>query len=153
VEGAADCRADEDVGFSSSLPPRKGRSTWRFPRFFSSTFFDLATNPEQNQFYILRKAGTEAPGTGEYNKFYPKEGSFNCAGCGAKLYEAGTKFDSGCGWPAFYAEVPGSLLRIEDTSGGMARTEIRCAKCNGHQGHVFKGVREFFFFFWKGEKS
>lgn len=91
------------------------------------------------QFYILRKAGTEAPGTGEYNKFYPKEGSFNCAGCGAKLYEAGTKFDSGCGWPAFYAEVPGSLLRIEDTSGGMARTEIRCAKCNGHQGHVFKG--------------
>lgn len=92
------------------------------------------------QFYILRKAGTEAPGTGEYNKFYPKEGSFNCAGCGAELYKAETKFDSGCGWPAFYAEVPGSLVRIEDTSGGMVRTEIRCANCDGHQGHVFKGV-------------
>lgn len=91
------------------------------------------------QFYILRKAGTEAPGTGEWNKFYPKEGSFNCAGCGAKLYEAETKFDSGCGWPAFYAEVPGSLVRIEDGSGGIVRTEIRCANCGGHQGHVFKG--------------
>ena len=93
----------------------------------------------QFKFYILRKAGTEAPGTGEYNKFYPKQGSFNCAGCGAKLYEAETKFDSGCGWPAFYAEVPGSLVRLEDASGGVLRTEIRCANCGGHQGHVFRG--------------
>lgn len=105
-------------------------------------FFSTSTDhpPQQQQFYILRKAGTEAPGTGEYNKFYPKEGSFHCAGCAAELYKAETKFDSGCGWPAFFAEVPGSLVRIEDTSGGMVRTEIRCANCDGHQGHVFKGV-------------
>jgi len=86
------------------------------------------TTDHHQQFYILRQAGTEAPGTGEYNKFYPKEGTFDCAGCGAPLYKAETKFDSGCGWPAFYAEVPGSLVRIEDMSGGMVRTEIRCAK-------------------------
>ena len=93
-------------------------------------------SPEQ--FRILRQKGTEYPGTGKYNKFYPKadEGVFECAGCGAPLYTAKSKFDSGCGWPAFYEGIPGAILERTDADG--RRTEILCAKCGGHLGHVFK---------------
>ena len=105
---------------------------------------------EEETRVIVRK-GTEAPFSGAY-EHHALLGVYTCKRCGAALYRSTDKFDSGCGWPAFYAEVPGSLLRIEDTSGGMARTETRCAKCNGHQGHVFKGVREFFFFLERREK-
>lgn len=61
------------------------------------------------QFRVLRQKGTEAPGTSEYNKHYPKEGEYACVGCGAKLYRATAKFDSGCGWPAFYEAHPALL--------------------------------------------
>merc|ERR1712113_18469 len=93
-------------------------------------------SPEQ--FRILRQKGTEYPGTGKYNKFYPKEdeGVFECAGCGAPLYTAKSKFDSGCGWPAFYEGIPGAITWRTDADG--SRTEILCAKCGGHLGHVFK---------------
>ncbi|KAI9591498.1 peptide methionine sulfoxide reductase msrB [Syncephalis fuscata] len=89
-------------------------------------------SPEQ--FRILRQGGTESPGTGEYNH-YTKKGVYGCAGCGTPLYESTTKFDSGCGWPAFYDAIPGAVVRFEDTSMGMVRTEIRCANCGGHLGH------------------
>lgn len=92
-------------------------------------------SPEE--YSILRGKGTERPGTGKYNKFY-EEGTYVCAGCGAALYTSKTKFDSGCGWPAFYDEIPGSIDRHVDTSGGRVRTEITCANCGGHQGHVFE---------------
>ncbi|KAK2437189.1 peptide methionine sulfoxide reductase B5 [Trifolium repens] len=91
-------------------------------------------SPEQ--FRILRQKGTEYPGTGEYDKFF-EEGVYSCAGCGTPLYKSTTKFNSGCGWPAFYEGVPGAINRHPDPDG--RRIEITCATCGGHLGHVFKG--------------
>lgn len=91
-------------------------------------------SPEQ--FRILRQKGTEYPGTGEYGKFF-EEGIYKCAGCGTPLYKSTTKFNSGCGWPAFYEGLPGAINRHPDPDG--MRTEITCAACGGHLGHVFKG--------------
>ncbi|CAO3694618.1 unnamed protein product [Rhizopus stolonifer] len=93
-------------------------------------------SPEQ--FRILREKGTERPGTGKYNKFYEK-GVYQCAGCDTPLYVSDTKFDSGCGWPAFFDAIPGAIVRHEDSTLGMQRIEICCANCGGHLGHVFKG--------------
>ncbi|MBA0651758.1 hypothetical protein Goklo_019061 [Gossypium klotzschianum] len=91
-------------------------------------------SPEQ--FRILRQKGTELRGTGEYDKVF-QEGVYNCAGCGTPLYKSTTKFNSGCGWPAFYEGFPGAINRTPDPDG--RRTEITCAACGGHLGHVFKG--------------
>ncbi|KAJ3002318.1 hypothetical protein NUW54_g5912 [Trametes sanguinea] len=93
-------------------------------------------SPEQ--FRILREKGTERAGTGKYDKFY-EEGVYTCAGCGTPLYKSTTKFNSGCGWPAFFDAIPGAVQRHEDRSFGMTRIEITCAACGGHLGHVFKG--------------
>jgi len=90
------------------------------------------------QFKVLRQNGTEPPGSGEYNKSKDK-GVYKCAACDAPLYTSETKFDSGCGWPAFYAAVPGALTYKEDKTFGMHRIEMRCAKCDSHLGHVFRG--------------
>ncbi|KAB5541192.1 hypothetical protein DKX38_014166 [Salix brachista] len=76
------------------------------------------------------------PGTGEYDKFF-EEGVYNCAGCETPLYRSTTKFNSGCGWPAFYDGLPGAINRNPDPDG--MRIEITCAACGGHLGHVFKG--------------
>uniref|UniRef100_A0A7S0P3N8 Peptide-methionine (R)-S-oxide reductase n=1 Tax=Calcidiscus leptoporus TaxID=127549 RepID=A0A7S0P3N8_9EUKA len=92
-----------------------------------------------HEFNILRKKGTEYPGTGEYDKFYPKEGHFACAACPQPLYSAQSKFDSGCGWPAFDKIVEGAVVTRTDRSLGMARVEIMCGNCGGHLGHVFEG--------------
>ncbi|CAN1284621.1 Peptide methionine sulfoxide reductase B2, chloroplastic [Linum perenne] len=100
-------------------------------------------SPEQ--FRILRQKGTEYPGTGQYDKFY-EEGVYSCAGCGAALYKSTTKFNSGCGWPAFFDGIPGAINRnyLNMVSASQAdpdgrRIEITCASCGGHLGHVFKG--------------
>ncbi|KAG2338399.1 methionine sulfoxide reductase [Suillus weaverae] len=93
-------------------------------------------SPEQ--FRILRQKGTEAPNTGNYNH-HDKPGVYGCAGCGAPLYKSSTKFNSGCGWPAFFDAIPGAVSRHEDRSMFMTRTEITCTACGGHLGHVFKG--------------
>jgi peptide-methionine (R)-S-oxide reductase len=91
------------------------------------------------EYRVLRAKGTEAPGTGEYEKFYPKEGYFACRACGNPLYTFQAKFDSGCGWPAFDKCIKGSIKTHADGSLFMKRVEIVCAKCGGHQGHVFEG--------------
>ena len=88
--------------------------------------------------HILKDKGTEPPFTGEYNDFY-EAGTFICRACKSSLYESSTKFNSGCGWPAFDDEIPGASGRYEDLSGKRVRTEICCAKCDGHLGHVFYG--------------
>ncbi|RUS19799.1 methionine sulfoxide reductase B [Endogone sp. FLAS-F59071] len=92
------------------------------------------------QFKIIREKGTEPAGTGEYNK-HKEDGVYACAACGTPLYTSSTKFDSGCGWPAFFDAIPGAVNRHDDYSLGMVRTEITCAACGGHLGHVFKGER------------
>ena len=91
---------------------------------------------DQESYHILRKKGTEYPHTGKYNRHF-EAGTYVCKGCGQPLFTASQKFESGCGWPSFDAALPGALESIRDTSHGMLRTEIVCAQCGGHQGHVF----------------
>ena len=92
-------------------------------------------SPEQ--YAILRKAGTERAFTGKYEQ-NKASGMYRCAGCGLPLFASGTKFDSGSGWPSFTSPAKGDAVEeISDASHGMVRTEVRCASCEGHLGHVF----------------
>ena len=88
------------------------------------------------EYHILREKGTERPFTGKYDKFY-EQGVYKCAGCDTELFISDTKYNSGCGWPAFYESLPGKIDESSDNSFGMTRVEITCGKCGGHLGHVF----------------
>jgi len=89
------------------------------------------------EFAVLREAATERPWSGALLK-EGRAGLYTCKACGNELFKAGTKFDSGCGWPSFYESVnPDAVQLIEDSTLGMVRTEVRCAKCGSHLGHVF----------------
>jgi peptide-methionine (R)-S-oxide reductase len=88
------------------------------------------------QYKVLREHGTEMRGTSPLNK-EKREGTFRCAGCGKPLFDSATKFESGTGWPSFWAPLPGAVETETDRSYGMARTEVHCADCGGHLGHVF----------------
>jgi peptide-methionine (R)-S-oxide reductase len=129
---------------SSGGPKTKSESEWQ-----------AVLSPEQ--FRILRQKGTErgkkryspssdinfpdtpiAAGSGKYDQFFGK-GVYSCAGCGTPLFTSEQKFHSHCGWPSFFDNIPGTVDRHTDTSFGMSRTEITCAACGGHLGHVFKG--------------
>lgn len=102
---------------------------------YDDAYWREKLTPEQ--YRICREKGTERPFTGEYwNEF--GEGTYLCRCCGEPLFEAGTKFDAGCGWPSFNAPINNTAIQEEfDTSHGMRRTEVLCRKCGCHLGHVF----------------
>ena len=88
------------------------------------------------QYHILREHGTERPGTCAL-LHEKRRGTFTCVGCGQSLFKSGPKFESGTGWPSFFAPLDQAVETTTDSSYGMTRTEVHCAKCGGHLGHVF----------------
>lgn len=89
------------------------------------------------EYAVLRQKGTERPFSGEYDHVF-EPGTYHCAGCGTLLFHADAKYDSGCGWPAFFAPAEAAAVEEEtDVMHGMLRTEVLCAACGGHLGHVF----------------
>jgi peptide-methionine (R)-S-oxide reductase len=106
----------------------------RFP--FQLTDAEWRRRLSPRQYAVLRQAVTERAGSSPLNGEH-RRGTFRCAGCGHPLYSSATKFDSGTGWPSFFRPLPGGVVTREDRSIGMARTEVLCARCGGHLGHVF----------------
>ena len=100
----------------------------------TETQWKAELTPEQYE--VLRNKGTERAFTGEYWDHFEK-GKYGCAGCGNDLFTSDTKFDSHCGWPSFDKAIKGSVVYVKDLSYGMVRTEVLCAKCDGHLGHIF----------------
>ena len=89
------------------------------------------------QYEVTRKGATEPPFSGKYNKFY-EDGVYRCVACGTPLFSSETKYNSHSGWPSFYDAIEaGNIIAISDHSHGMARTEVRCANCGAHLGHLF----------------
>lgn len=119
----------------ASTRPSDGSSEMLKPVVKSDEEWRKILTPEQ--YKVLRQKGTERAFTGEYDHKFEK-GTYVCAACGLELFTSDTKFDSGCGWPAFYAAKAGDRVKLtEDNSYGMHRVEVTCARCGSHLGHVF----------------
>ena len=97
---------------------------------------DLKTRLSPTQYEVTQNKATEPPFSGEYDIFF-KDGSYYCIVCSQKLFESTQKFDSGCGWPAFFDNQKGSILEKIDKAHGMNRVEVVCSGCDAHLGHVF----------------
>ncbi len=98
---------------------------------------ELKKKLDTETYYVTQEKGTEAPFTGKYWNEHA-DGTYHCTVCGQKLFESGTKFDSGTGWPSFDKAIPGSVKMQNDNSAGMERTEVVCSKCGAHLGHMFE---------------
>ncbi|HEV2544001.1 MAG TPA: peptide-methionine (R)-S-oxide reductase MsrB [Methylobacterium sp.] len=105
------------------------------PEIRTEAEWRAALTPEQ--YRVLREHGTERAGTSGLNA-EKRPGTFSCAGCGAPLFESVTKYESGSGWPSFFAPLEGAVETQVDRSHWMTRTEVHCARCKGHLGHVFE---------------
>jgi peptide-methionine (R)-S-oxide reductase len=104
------------------------------PKIMTDADWKAILSPES--YRVLRQHGTERPGTSPLNH-EKRTGQFVCAGCGNVLFESDTKFESGCGWPSFHTALEGAVETTVDRSLFMTRTEVHCARCEGHLGHVF----------------
>ena len=105
------------------LPVRKSDEEWR-------------AQLTDEEYRVLREQATEAPFSGELNESWDP-GMYACKACGNRLFAWDRKYEAGCGWPSFDEAIPGSVIELEDDSAGMVRTEVRCARCGSHLGHVF----------------
>jgi peptide-methionine (R)-S-oxide reductase len=123
------------VGIAVALP---GRGADAQPGNFPYRLTDAQWRARLNasQYAVLRRASTERPGSSPLNNEH-RRGTFSCAGCGNRLFASTTKFDSGTGWPSFYRPLSGAVVTRDDNSLLGRRTEVLCARCGGHLGHVF----------------
>ena len=120
--------------FGALFACKEGRAAESFPVQMSTAQWREKLTPAE--FRILREDGTERPYSSPLNK-EKRDGTYICAGCDNQLYASDTKFESGTGWPSFYRPLDGAIVTEADWSLGMRRTEVRCARCGGHLGHVF----------------
>lgn len=105
----------------------------------SKTEDDWRAQLSPQEYHVLREAGTERPGSSSY-EHDQTVGIYRCRACGAELFHSAHKFDAHCGWPAFYTPLAGDRVELRaDRTWGMVRTEVRCASCGSHLGHVFEG--------------
>jgi peptide-methionine (R)-S-oxide reductase len=128
------CEAQEK---NKTNPKTASVNTTETPNFLNLSDEEWAKRLKPEEYRVLRQHGTERPYTGEYDQHW-EAGTYVCKGCGAELFTSNTKFDAGCGWPSFYEGIDKSKIKeVLDKSFGMTRVEVRCARCDGHLGHVF----------------
>lgn len=119
--------------------PLRGRRITRMTDFSLMADDQWRKRLSKEEYRVLREGGTEAPHTGEYTNT-TTEGIYSCRACGAELFRSNQKFSSHCGWPSFFSPLAvDSVIERKDRSHGMVRTEVLCASCHSHLGHVFAG--------------
>lgn len=127
------CSSNAQQGNTKSTTTKKDTMSTELPK----TEGEWKKKLSDEQYYVLREKGTERPFTGKFY-LHKEKGVYTCGACGNELFTSDMKFDSHCGWPSFDREIKGGKIRTEvDSSHGMIRTEIMCAKCGGHLGHLF----------------